>query len=90
MTAELEKIYIFGKIASLQNCIWRMQGAGHLVVIESSVYKSIIEANVRPSVQQLKLGQKNWVMQQDNYLKHNSISILEWLKKLKKQGFGMA
>ncbi|MEE6515924.1 hypothetical protein FKM82_025084 [Ascaphus truei] len=41
-------------------------GPGNLAVIEStmnsSVYQSILESNVRPSVRQLKLG-RNWVIQ---------------------------
>lgn len=43
-------------------------GPGQLVVIEVttnfSVYQSILEPNVKPSVWQLKLG-RNWVQQQD-------------------------
>ena len=55
-------------------------GPGPLAVIEStmnaSVYQSILKSNVRPSVQQPILGQ-NWVMQQDNYPKHNSKSTTQ-------------
>lgn len=59
--------------------------AGDLTVIESttnsSVYQSILESNVRPSVQWLKLGQ-NWGMQHYYDPKHNynSNSTTEWLK----------
>jgi len=55
-------------------------GPGHFVVIEStmnsSVYQSILESNVSPSVWQLKLESK-WFMQQDNDPKHSSKSTTE-------------
>lgn len=41
-----------------------------------SLYQSILEWNVRPSVQQLG---RNWVMQQDNYPRCSSKFTTEWL-----------
>ena len=50
-------------------------GHGDLSVIESTMisttYPSIIESNVRPTIQQLKLG-RNGFITQDNDLKHSS------------------
>lgn len=40
--------------------------------------KSAVDANVRPSGQQLKLG-RNWVMQQESDLQHTRKSTSEWL-----------
>lgn len=67
--------------------IWALfpaMGPGHLTVIEStlnpSVYQSIVEFNVRPSVWLLKLGW-NSVMQQKNDSKHSSKSTIVWLKE---------
>ena len=59
-------------------------GPGHLAIIESainsSVYQSIPESNMWPSVWLLKLVWK-WVTQQDNDPKHSSKSTTECLKK---------
>ncbi len=76
-------------------CWWRADdiglvatGPGHLTVIEStmnsSVYQSILESNVRTSVQQLKLSQY-WVMQQDNDPKHTK-STIERLERKESRG----
>ena len=47
--------------------------------VNSSVYRSIQVSNMRPCMQQLKLGW-NWVMQQGNDTKHSSKSTTERLK----------
>lgn len=58
-------------------------GPGHLPVtkqtMNSSVNQTIIESNVRSPFSHLKLD-SNWVMLQDNNLKHRSNSTTEWLK----------
>lgn len=45
-------------------------GPGHLAIIEwhikQSVYPSILEYNVRPPIQHIKLAYANWLMQQDS------------------------
>ena len=55
-------------------------GIGQLGIIEgkinSQVYQTILQDNVRMSVRQLKLC-RSWVMQQDNDPKHK-IRLLEW------------
>ena len=59
-------------------------GRGHLSLIELtmkfSVFQSVLESNVRASVQHLKLGW-NRVIQQDSDPKYSSKSTTEWLKK---------
>ncbi len=50
--------------------------------MEPWILHSIRKENVRPSVCDLKL-KRTWVMQQDNDLKHTSMSTSEWLKKNK-------
>lgn len=61
-------------------------GPGQLAIIEgkmnSQVYQTILQDNVRMSVRQLKLC-RSWVMQQDNDPKHRSKSTTEWLQKNK-------
>ena len=47
------------------------------------VYQQVIEENVRPSVQKLKLKWWWWTMQHDNDIKHSSKSTKEWLKRKK-------
>ncbi len=77
-------------------CWWRddeiglvATGPEHLTVIEStmnsSVYQSILESNVRTSVQQLKLSQYR-VMQQDNDPKHIGKSMTERLEREEAMG----
>ena len=44
-------------------------------------YKSVLEANVRPSVWQLKLGQ-NCITQEDNDPKHSGKSASEWMENI--------
>lgn len=68
----------FGEHTSCPAWWWRGTGMGlfgHLGVTEltvnASVYWSILESNLRPSVWQLKLG-PNSVMQQDNDPQHSS------------------
>lgn len=52
------------------------------LIINSSVYSSIQEANVKPSTYQLKVG-SNWVMQSDKQQngwqrKKKNIKALQW------------
>lgn len=48
------------------------------LTMRCSVYPSILESNLRPSVQQLKLG-PNRVIKQDNDPKHSRESTADWL-----------
>ena len=61
-------------------------GPRHLGIIEgkmnSQLYQTILQANVRMSVRQPKLYRR-WVMQQDNYPKHRSKSTTECLQNNK-------
>lgn len=50
------------------------------LTVNSSVYQSIPELNVRTSVRELTLA-SNWVMQQNKNPKHTSKSKTGWLKK---------
>ncbi|MEE6519334.1 hypothetical protein FKM82_031075 [Ascaphus truei] len=78
-----------GEVVMIWAC-FAATGHGNLAVIEStmhsSVYQSILESNVRPSVEQLKLGQ-NCVMQQDQA--HQQI-YNKMAEKEKNQGVAMA
>ena len=68
-------------------------GPGQLGIIEgkmnSQVYQTILQDNVRMSVRQLKLC-RGWVMQQDHDPKHRSKSTMEWLQKKQNPPFGVA
>lgn len=60
-------------------------GLEYFAVTESatnaSAYQNILELNLRPSIQQLKIGRK-WGMQQDNNFKHsNSLQHNGWKRK---------
>ena len=59
-------------------------GTGNIVRVEgrmdSTKYQDILEANVRRSVQKLKL-KRGWVFQQDNDLKHTSKSTMKYLQE---------
>lgn len=66
-------------------------GPRELAVIEikmtSILYQNILETNLRPFVQQLKMGQ-NWVMQQGSGPKHTSKSTSECPRKNKMEWNG--
>lgn len=69
-------------------------GPGILAVMETETdglnFVPEYSWDVRPTVQQLKLGQ-NWIKQQNNDPKHSSNLTSEWItKKKKNQGDGMA
>lgn len=74
------KVEMFGHSAQRHTVVegWSFR-PGHLAVIDlttnSSLYQSIIDSNIWPSVQQLDL---TWVEQQDNDAKHSSKSIAQW------------
>ena len=59
-------------------------GTGNIVRVEgrmdSTKYQDILEANVRRSVQKLKL-KRGWVFQQDNDPKHTSKSTMKYLQE---------
>lgn len=57
-------------------------GVGNLVFVEGIMdrfqYKSILEHNLKPSVEKLCLG-TSWIFQQDNDPKHTSQVVKDWL-----------
>lgn len=57
-------------------------GVGNLVFVEGNMdryqYKSILEQNLRASVDNLKLGE-SWIFQQDNDPKHTAQVVKDWL-----------
>lgn len=57
-------------------------GVGRLVFIEGNMdrhmYKSILEENLRPSVDSLGLG-SSWIFQQDNDPKHTAHTVRDWM-----------
>ena len=48
--------------------------------MNSALYQTILQENVRPSIRELKL-KRSWVIQQDTDPKHTSKSASEWLNK---------
>lgn len=53
-------------------------------MVDSTLYQNILKINMRPSIQQLMLGQ-NWVLKQDNDPKHTSKLTSEKLKREKNE-----
>lgn len=67
-------VMVWGAVAS--------SGVGRLAFIEGNMdryqYKSLLEHNLKPSVDNLHLG-SGWIFQQDNDPKHTAKIIKEWL-----------
>ena len=57
-------------------------GVGNLVLILGNMnrfqYKSILEQNLKQSVDKLNLG-RSWIFQQDNDPKHTAHIVKDWL-----------
>ena len=49
-------------------------------IMKSGDYQGILDRNVQPSVRELGLRRRSWVLQQDNDPKHTSQSTQEWFK----------
>lgn len=63
------------------------KGPGQLALIDgrmdSVMYQQILDENIKPSIQKLKLRRGSWVLQQDNDPKHCSKSTQQFMQKNK-------